>query len=42
MQWIAVRVFSCCTLGCCFIFGQIIVAKIVAQPMIPAAALPPK
>jgi hypothetical protein len=39
---IAVRIFSCCTFGCCFSFGQIIVAKIAAQPIIPAAALPPK
>lgn len=35
-------VFSCRTLGCRFIFGQIIAAKIVAQPIIPRAALPPK
>jgi uncharacterized membrane protein (DUF485 family) len=41
-KWIAVSVFSCCTLGCCFSFGQIIAAKMVAQPIIPAAALPPK
>jgi hypothetical protein len=37
-----VRVFSCCSLGRLFIFGQMIVAKIVAQPMIPATALPAK
>ena len=41
-KWTVVRVFSCWTLGSCFIFGQIIVAKIVAQPISPAAAPPPK